>query len=111
MLNFGNLIFSGVRNVEIDADDVLDEDFDEYVSAAKNLGCKYVLIRILDAKKIRDAQSGSKLVTLEEIILDDKGVPLSMQTSGASTANLTIFEAALAAQETLNERLRNFFGR
>lgn len=107
--NFGNLTIANELSVKIDADDVLDADFDEYVSAAKNLQCKYVLIRILNAKKIRDAQSGDKLVTLEEIILDTNGVPLSMQTAGASTAELTIFEATLAAQATLTERLRNFF--
>ena len=107
--HFSNMIMAGERSVKIEADKVLDEDFDEYVDAGRNLRCKYVLIRILNAKKIRDAQSGERLVTLEEIILDDKGVPLSMQTAGASTANLTIFEAAIAAQETLNERLRNFF--
>ena len=55
----------------------------------------------LAAKKIRDAKAGEKLVTLEEIILNDKGIPLFMQTSGASTENLTVLEAALAAQETL----------
>ena len=107
--NFSNVIMAGERSVEIDADDVLDEDFDEYVDAARNLRCKYVLIRVLNAKKIRDAQTGDRLVTLEEIILNDAGVPLSMQTAGASTAELTVFEATLAAQATLNERLRNFF--
>lgn len=107
--NFGNVTIANELSVKIDSDDVLDADFDEYVAAAKNLRCKYVLIRILNAKKIRDAQSGDKLVTLEEIILDTNGVPLSMQTAGASTKELTIFEATLAAQATLTERLRNFF--
>jgi len=107
--NFSNVIIANELSIKIDADDVLDEDFGEYVAAANSLRCKYVLIRILNAKKIRDAQSGDKLVTLEEIILDTNGVPLSMQTAGASTDNLTIFEATLAAQATLNERLRNFF--
>lgn len=100
--HFSNLILAPARNVELDEDKIADEDFDEYVAAAKNLGCKYVLIRILNAKKIRDAKAGTKLVTLEEIILNDKGIPLFMQTSGASTENLTVLEAALAAQESLS---------
>lgn len=99
--HFSNLILAPTRSVELDEDKIADEDFDEYVAAARNLGCKYVLIRILNAQKIRDAKAGEKLVTLEEIILNDKGIPLFMQTSGASTENLTVLEAALAAQETL----------
>ncbi len=100
--HFSNLILAPTRSVELDEDKIADEDFDEYVAAARNLGCKYVLIRILNAKKIRDAKAGSKLVTLEEIILNDKGIPLFMQTSGASTENLTVLEAALSAQESLS---------
>ena len=88
---------------------ILDEDFDEFVDAAKGSGCKYVLIRILRAKKNRDAPLGDRLITLEEFILDSSGVPLFMQTSGESTENLTIFEAALAAQENLTPALKNFF--
>lgn len=107
--HFGNLIFAGERSLELKEERLLDEDFEEFVDAAKNLGCDYVLIRVLGAKKIRDAPLGDRLVTLEEIILNAEGFPLSMQTSGASTENLTIFEATLAAQETLNERLKNFF--
>ncbi|MBQ6298121.1 MAG: lipase family protein [Selenomonadaceae bacterium] len=106
--NFSNLTFAPVQSVKINEKKILDEDFDEFVAASKNFGCKYVLIRILRAKKIRDAQSGEKFVTLEEIILDTNGVPLSMQTSGESTAELTIFEAAIAVQENLKDNIRNF---
>ena len=107
--NFSNLTFADEQCVKFKEKNISDEDFDEFVDAGKNFGCKYVLIRILRAKKIRDAQSGDRLVTLEEIILDTKGIPLSMQTSGASTENLTIFEAALTTQDNLIDNLRNFF--
>ena len=107
--HFSNLILAGTQGVEIKGDKILDANFDEFIDAGKNLGCKYILIRVLQAKKIRDARSDEKQVTLEEIIFDKNGFPLSMQTSGSSTENLTIFEAALAAQETLNERLKIFF--
>ena len=96
-------------SVEIKDKDIFDEDFSEYVDVAKTLGCDYILIRVLKAKKIRDAPLGDRQVTLEEIILDKNGFPLNMQTSGSSTKDLTIFEAALAAQETLNERLKSIF--
>ena len=107
--NFGKMTFADVQSVEIEDKNSVDEGFDEFIAAAKNRGCKYILIRVLSAKKIRDAPLGDKFVTLEEIILDTNGIPLSMQTSGASTDELTIFEAALAAQENLIDSTRNFF--
>ena len=107
--HFSNLTMANEPSVEIKDKDIFDEDFSEYVADAKNFGCDYVLIRVLKAKKIRDAPLGDRQVTLEEIVLDKNGFPLSMQTSGSSTKDLTIFEAALAAHETLNERLKVFF--
>ena len=107
--HFSNLTMANEPSVETKDKDIFDEDFSEYVAAAKSFGCDYVLIRVLKAKKIRDAPLGDRQVTLEEIILDKNGFPLSMQTSGSSTKDLTIFEAALAAHETLNERLKVFF--
>lgn len=107
--NFGKMTFADVQSVEIEDKNSVDAGFDEFIATAKNRGCKYILIRVLSAKKIRDAPLGDKFVTLEEIILDTNGIPLSMQTSGASTDELTIFEAALATQENLIDSTRNFF--
>lgn len=107
--HFSNLTFADVPSLEVEEKRILDADFDEYIAAAQSLGCEYVLIRVLQAKKIRDAPLGERQVTLEEIILDKNGLPLSMQTSGSSTKELTILEATLAAQETLNEQLKAFF--
>ena len=108
--HFDKLSFAADKSVEIEAEDILENDFSEFVDAAKISGCKYILIRVLHAKRIRDTRAGDILVTLEEIILDENGVPLSMQTAGSSTENLTLIEASLAAQEILNERLKIFFG-
>lgn len=107
--HFGQLTFAKPASVNIDERQVMDADFDEYINAATEAGCSYTLIRILRAKKIRDARSGERLVTLEEIIFDANGFPLSMQTSGASTENLTLLEAALSAQETLAVAAKNVF--
>ena len=93
--HYGNLIFADELYIEVKEKNVADEDFDQYVPTAKSLGCKYVLIRILNAKKIRDARSGEQLVTMEELFLDNNGIPVSMKTSGASTENLTVLEAAI----------------
>ena len=107
--HFSQLLFAKPASVNIDERQVMDADFDEYIAAGRDAGCKYTLIRILRAKKIRDARSGERLVTLEEIIFDANGFPLSMQTSGASTENLTLLEAALSAQETLAVSAKNVF--
>jgi hypothetical protein len=109
MNHFGNLIFAADKSLEISEENVSENDFSEFVAAAEANGCEYTLIRVLRSKKIRDTLTGGRRVTLEEIILDKNGLPLSMQTSGSTTESLTIFEATLAAQETLNERLKNFF--
>ena len=107
--HFGQLTFAKPASVNIDEKQIFESDFDEYINAASKAGCKYTLIRILRAKKIRDARSGERLVTLEGIIFDANGFPLSMQTSGTSTENLTLLEAALSAQETLAVAAKNVF--
>lgn len=107
--HFGQLTFAKPASVNIDEKQVFESDFDEYINAASKAGCKYTLIRILRAKKIRDARSGERLVTLEGIIFDENGFPLSMQTSGTSTENLTLLEAALSAQENLAVAAKNVF--
>ena len=108
--HFRNLTFADELSREISDKNLLDNDFNEFVSAAKENGCKYVLVRVLSAKKIRNVLSGGRHVTLEETVLDaDDGFVLFMQTSGASTNKLTMLEAVLSAQENLNEDLRNFF--
>ena len=107
--HFGQLTFAEPRSIAGTPKDFLEPEFDEFIDAARESGCKYVLIRILSAKKIRDARSGERLVTLEEMIFDANGFLLSMQTSGSSTENLTVLEAALAAQETLNASVKEIF--
>ena len=106
--HFGNLVFADEVSVTVKEKNFFDADFDEYIAAAKSHGCDYTLIRILRAKKIRDARSGDRAVTMEEIIFDANGFPLSMQTSGATTENLTMLEAALAAQEILTADAKIF---
>ena len=107
--HFAQLTFAKPVSVNIDEKQVFESDFGEYIKAGRDAGCKYTLIRILRAKKIRDARSGERLVTLEEIIFDANGFPLSMQTSGTSTENVTLLEAALSAQETLAVESKNVF--
>ena len=102
---FSNLTFVEKQSVEFKEKNIQDEDFDEFLDAGKNSGCKYILIRILRVKKIRDAQSGDRLATLEEIMYDTNGNLIYMQTSGMSDTNLTISEWALVIQENFNDNI------
>lgn len=107
--HFSNLIFASDKIVAVKEKTIADGDFSEFADAAKGLGCKYVLVRVISAKKIRNVFSGGRRVTLEETILDENGLMLSMHTAGSSTKKLTIFEAVLDAQDKLNDDLKNFF--
>ena len=107
--HFAQPIFAEPRSIAGNAKDFVEPEVDGFIDAANESGCKYVLIRILSAKKIRDARYGERIVTLEEMIFDANGFLLSMQTSGASTENLTLLEAALSAQETLNASAKEIF--
>ena len=109
--NFSALTFAPVQSVKFKEKNIPEETFDDFVAEGKISGCKYILIRILRAKRIQDATTGEKKITLEEIIFDANGLPVSMQTSGATTAELTIFEAALTAQDNLKDNLRNLLRR
>ena len=107
--HFSKLTFAADKSLEITDKSILEGDFSEFVDDAKKHGCKYVLVRVFSAKKIRTVFSAGRRVTLEEIILDDEGLTVSMNTSGATTSTLTIFEAALFAQDALDENIKDFF--
>ena len=107
--HFSRLTFAPEKSVELAEEDIIAKDFAAFASDARTHGCKYVLIRVLSSKKIRDAMSGENRVTLEEYILDASGSLLFMQTSGSSTKDLTIIEIALISQEKLIESTTEFF--
>ncbi|MBR0261127.1 MAG: hypothetical protein IJQ85_04960 [Selenomonadaceae bacterium] len=102
---FSNLTFAEKQSVEFKEKNIQDEDFDEFLEAGKNSGCKYILIRILRVKKIRDAQSDDRLATLEGIMYDTNDNLIFMQTSGMSDTGLTISEWILVIQENLNDNI------
>ncbi len=79
------------------------ENVSAYTGAARRYGCKYILVQMLSAKTIRESREDIKRVTLEEMICDLKGMPVSMQTASATTENFTIVEAVILAQENLRE--------
>ncbi|MBR1647201.1 MAG: lipase family protein [Selenomonadaceae bacterium] len=111
--HFGHAILAKPMSIDINEKKLFEADFDaeidSAVAAAKESGCKFIVFRVLHAKKIRDSRSGERHVTLEETVFNADGFPLLMQTSGSSTANLTLIEAALSAQEVLNEAAKDTF--
>lgn len=78
-------------------------DISEYIAPARQAGCRYIVADLLHTKSIRESRQRSLRVILEEAIFDLNGFPLSMNTSGTTTADLTAIEAVTFAQESLRQ--------
>ena len=104
-----NLKFSEPPIVKIKDAENFSGDATEFIYPAKKAGCKFILQQVIQAKKIKDALLGNRQVIFEEIIFDTDGYPISLQTSGATTKDLTIIEAAILAQENLRESREKIF--
>ena len=103
--SFSNLTFAPAQSVMLKEKNISDEDFEEFIDAGKSHGCEYTFIRILRAKKIRDAQSDDRLATLEGILYNAAGILIFMQTSGMSDTTLTTLEWAVVIQKNLNDNI------
>ena len=82
------------EDYEEDFTDVSREEF----QAARAAGCDRVLIQLIRLQMEREARRDIEKLTLERIVCDLKGFPLSMQTSSMSTNDVTALEALLFAQ-------------
>ncbi len=82
------------EDYEDDFTDVAQEEF----RAARAAGCDRVLIQLIRLQTEREARRDVDRVTLERIVCDLKGFPLSMQTSSMRTSEVTALEAILFAQ-------------
>ena len=93
------------REVE-EVDELADFDntIEKVLTKAKAANCKKILVQYLQAKKIKNDRDGDYRVSLEEIYYDLNGSPISMQTASVTTKELTILEAAIFAQENLNQK-------
>ena len=89
---------------EIDELAKFDNTIADTLNKAKAMGCKYVLVHYLQAKKIRDDRDSNYRISLEEIRYDLKGFPTSMQTASVTTTELTTIEAVIFALENLNRK-------
>ena len=93
----------------IETDDIFGDDLEKYIEPAKKSGGKYILAQMLNMRPVRDSRNDVKRITLEEMICDLKGFPLSMQTSSATTDKFTALGAAIFARENLHESREKVF--
>ena len=101
MSRSANYMFDPTLTVMIDRkkyeDDFTDVEQEEF-RAARAAGCDRVLIQLLRSKQERELRGDVELVTLEQIVCDLNGFPLSMQTSSMNTNEVTALEAVMFAQ-------------
>lgn len=106
---FSNLTFNEENFIEVKEVDDISDNVLPFITAAKNLGCKYVLVQLVNADRVRDARDSERQVMVYAFLYDlQTEMPVLMQTSGASTQDLTLIEAAALAQENLRHKLENF---
>ena len=102
---FGKLTFDEKNFVKVEEADNIADNISQFITAAKNSGCNYVLVQLVNADRVRDARDSERQVMLYVFLYDLSGMPIFMQTSGASTNDLTLIEAASFTQENLIPKL------
>ncbi|MBR1580380.1 MAG: lipase family protein [Selenomonadaceae bacterium] len=70
----------------------------EYFARARAAGCDRVLMQTIEVRRVRESRAELEQVTVERIVCNLDGFPLSMQTSSVSTKELTVLEAVMFAQ-------------
>ena len=81
----------------------------EYLTPAKNAGCKYVISQMIQAKPIRDSRPSASRIIVQEMVYDLEGFPVAINSSSFSTEEWTVLEAILFAQENLSASRKNLF--
>ena len=99
------LTFDEKNYIEVNDADEISKGIIPLIERAKNFGCKYILVQLINAARVRDAQDNERQVMLYEMLCDLNGMPILMQTSGMSTKDLSLIEAAALAQENLHNKL------
>lgn len=101
----GKLTFDETNYIEVKDADNISDNLSPIIAAAKNFGCKYILVQLVNADRVREATDNERQVMLYEFLCDLNGMPVMMQTSGMSTQDLTLIEAVSLAQENLRKKL------
>ncbi len=100
---FEKVTFAEVPFEEIKKDADFSYSVKDHIDAAKKSGSKFIIVPLIHTKPIRDAKQLTLRILLEEIICDSNGHLLSMNTSGMTSKDVTILDAAFLGQEFLRE--------
>ena len=102
---FSNVNFAEKNYFEVESVDDISSGLSSFVSDAQKLGCKYILTQLVSAERVRDATDDTRQVVLYEFFYKVDGTPIFMQTSGMTTKDVTLIEAAAFSQENLRSSL------
>lgn len=101
---FSNVIFDEQNYYEVENADDVSNGVTRMIQTAKDAGCRYVFVQLISGERVRDAQDDERKVSVYEFLYDVEGTPIFMQTSGMSTKDFTLIEAAAFAHETLRKK-------
>ena len=100
---FQNVTFAEPNFEEIKKSADFSYSVREYVDAAKIYGSKFIIVPMIHTKPVREAKQRTLRILVEEVLFDSSGHLLSMNTSGMTTTEVTILDAAFLGQEFLRE--------
>ena len=100
---FSNVTFGTPNFVEIKKSADFSYSVKGYIEAAQSAGSKFIIVPLIHTKPVRDAKQNTMRVLVEEIIFDSNGHLLSMNTSGMTSKDVTILDAAFWGQEFLRD--------
>ena len=102
---FTNVHFAEPNYIEVESVDEISNGVFRIIDDAQKAGCKYVLLQLISAERVRDATDNTRQVVLYEYLYAVDGTPIFMQTSGMPNKKVTLLEAAIFAQENLRSKL------
>ena len=97
--------FAAPNYFEVESVDDIGKGLFTLIDDAQKAGCKYVLMQLVSAERVRDATDNTRQFVLYEYLYKIDGTPIFMQTSGMTTKNVTLLEAAAFSQENLRANL------
>ena len=75
----------------------------EYLDGAKKSGSKFIIVPLVHTKPVKEAKQRTLRILVEEFVFNSRGGLLTMNTSGMTTTDLTILDAAFLGLELLRE--------
>ena len=104
---FKNIHFAEQNYLDVESVDDISSGVVRTIEEAKKVGCKYVLLQLLSAERVRDATDETRQVVFYEYLYKSDGTPIFMQTSGMTTKKVTLLGATIFVQENLRTELED----